>query len=89
MIAAAAQKTGRTRLARQALDITRQRLHHDQWPEYYDKRNGRLIGREARRFQIWTVAGFLSAQALLENPQHLQLVTHDFPTDEHPCHHTN
>jgi len=31
--------------------------------EYYDGKRGRLIGREARKFQTWTIAGFLAAQA--------------------------
>jgi len=79
LLAAAAQKTGRTHLATQAFDLARQRLPNDQWPEYYDSRNGRLIGRQARKFQTWTIAGFLSAESLLENPKHLQLVS--FPEE--------
>lgn len=78
LLTAAAQKTGRTQLAQQALDLARQRLPNDQWPEYYDSRNGRLIGRQARLFQTWTIAGFLSAQTLLEDPtKQLQLITFD------------
>jgi len=77
LLTAAAQKTGRTQLAQQALDLARQRLPNDQWPEYYDSRNSRLIGRQARLFQTWTIAGFLSAQTLLEDPKQLQLITFD------------
>ena len=76
-LAGAAQKTGRTELAETALDIAAQRLVKDEWPEYYDAKNGRLIGKEARKFQTWTIAGFLAAQELLENPKNLELISFD------------
>ncbi len=47
----------------------------DPKPEYYDARNGRLIGKEARKYQTWTIAGFLAAQELLENPKNLELIS--------------
>ena len=75
LLTAAAQKTGITELAAKALDLAKKRLPHDQWPEYYDSRCGRLVGRQARAFQTWTMAGFLSAKALLDDPTHLQLIT--------------
>ena len=75
LLTAAAQKVGRRELAERALAIACQRLLDDGWPEYYDGRNGRLIGKEARRYQIWTVAGFLGAQALLNNPDCPDLVS--------------
>jgi glycogen debranching enzyme len=77
MLSAAAQKTGRTNLAKAALEIAQRRLSEDEWPEYYDGTNGRLIGKEARKHQTWTIAGFLLAKALIENPEHLDLVSFD------------
>lgn len=71
LLAAAAQKTGRGAIAQRALNIAQKRLAQDQWPEYYDGKNGRLIGKEARRYQTWTIAAFLVAQALLDNPDYL------------------
>jgi Alkaline and neutral invertase len=51
-----------------------QRLIHDRWPEYYDGVNGRLIGRMARRYQTWSIAGILLAQEFLDQPQNLELI---------------
>ncbi len=77
MLAAAAQKTGRTNLGHRAIEIAQRRLSEDEWPEYYDGTHGRLIGKEARRYQTWTIAGFLLAQELMDNPNHLALVSFD------------
>lgn len=75
LLAAAAQKLGKPQLAQNAIALTQQQLQTDEWPEYYDGRQGRLIGREARKFQTWTIAGYLAAQTILEHPQHLQLIS--------------
>ncbi len=75
MLAAAAQKTGRTELLHRALAAFSNCLHRDQWPEYYDGKHGRLIGKEARKYQTWTIAAFLVANELLANPDHLALVS--------------
>ena len=75
MLVAAAQKTGRAELAHRALDLVDHCLHRDQWPEYYDGKHGRLIGREARKYQTWTIAAFLVAKELLANSDHLALVS--------------
>lgn len=56
------------------------RLAAEDWPEYYDGEKGNLIGKEARKYQTWSIAGFLLAQELLENPQYLALI--DFAFDE-------
>ena len=71
---AAAIKTDKIELAQRAIEITEERLEQDQWPEYYDGKSGRLIGKEARKFQTWTIAGYLAAKALLENPKNLNLI---------------
>lgn len=74
-LAAAGQKMGKTELVEKALSIAAERLVKDGWPEYYDAKNGRLIGKEARKFQTWTIAGFLAAWELLENPKNLDLIS--------------
>ena len=38
------------------------------WAEYYDGRTSRLVGREARRFQTWTIAGYIAAKTILAHP---------------------
>jgi len=47
-LTAAALKTGRAE--GNAVAIAQKRLQRDQWAEYYDGKQGRLIGREARKF---------------------------------------
>ncbi|MGJ3251162.1 MAG: glycoside hydrolase 100 family protein [Elainellaceae cyanobacterium] len=78
MLTAAARKMERAELAHHAIAIAERRLVDDQWAEYYDGPEGRLIGKEARRYQTWTIAGYLLAKELLANPDHLKLMTFDF-----------
>jgi glycogen debranching enzyme len=77
LLVAATLKTNREEIGRKALDIAANRLLKDEWAEYYDGRNGRLVGKEARKYQTWTIAGFLFAQELMDNPKHLALVSFD------------
>jgi hypothetical protein len=74
-LTSAALKTGKVELAHKAVAIAEQRLSEDQWLEYYDGRNGRLVGKEARKYQTWTIAAFLVSKMLLENPNHLSLIS--------------
>ncbi len=77
MLAAATLKVEHTSLTEQLReDIMKagNRLYQDQWPEYYDGGNGRLIGRMARRRQTWSIAGILLAQEFLDQPQNLSLI---------------
>lgn len=75
MLAAAAKKMDRGELAHHAIAIAERRLQQDHWPEYYDGPDARLIGKEARRFQTWTIAGYLLAKEFIANPEHLKLIT--------------
>ncbi|BAZ69044.1 putative invertase [Fischerella sp. NIES-4106] len=75
ILAAAAIKTKRVYLADRAIEIAQKRLKDDEWPEYYDGRTGRLQGKQARKYQTWTVAGFLLAKELIKNPSCLPLVS--------------
>lgn len=77
MLVAAAVKTDRTEIAKRAIELAEKRLFEDQWPEYYDGRNGRLMGKQARKYQTWTIAGFLVAKHLMANPDHLALFSFD------------
>lgn len=84
-LTAAALKTGKVELAYKALAIAEQRLSTDQWIEYYDGRNGRLLGKEARKYQTWTIAAFLVTRAMLENPDHLALISFTEDPDVTAC----
>jgi hypothetical protein len=85
---------GRADLAKKALQVAEKRLPKDNWPEYYDTRTGRLIGKQARQFQTWTIAGFLLSKLLLDNPEAVKILTFEedlllleamsCPIDSHP-----
>ncbi|MFQ4145740.1 glycoside hydrolase 100 family protein [Chlorogloeopsis sp. ULAP02] len=75
LFAAAAEKTGRVELAQRAIEIAESRLLRDRFPEYYDGKNGRLIGKEARIYQTWSIAGLLAAKEIIANPAYLDLIT--------------
>lgn len=77
MLAAAAVKTNKTGMARKAIEIAKARLSEDEWPEYYDGKKGRLIGKQARKYQTWTIAGYLLGKELIDNPDFLPLVSFD------------
>ena len=85
LLAAAAQKTDRDELAECAISIAASRLHKDKYPEYYDGLQGRLIGKEARWFQTWTIAGLLAAQDLLSNTRNIDLICFKDESMVLPC----
>ncbi|KAI9071503.1 hypothetical protein K1719_046546 [Acacia pycnantha] len=67
-------KMGRVKLAQKAVDLAEKRLPTDSWPEYYDTRTGKFIGKQSRLYQTWTVAGFLASKMLLKNPEMASLL---------------
>lgn len=67
-------KMGRTELAKKAINLAEKRLPADHWPEYYDTRTGKFIGKQARLYQTWSIAGFLTSKLLLENPEMASLL---------------
>eukprot|EP01018_Ginkgo_biloba_P026122 Gb_33908 [translate_table: standard] len=66
---AACIKMGRPDLARRAVSVAEKRISRDRWPEYYDTRTARFIGKQARLYQTWSIAGYLAAKMLLANPE--------------------
>eukprot|EP00250_Pteridium_aquilinum_P010168 c19191_g1_i3 orf=679-1014(+) len=65
----AAMKMKRADIAKRAVEVAERRLAKDKWPEYYDIRAGKLIGKQARLFQTWTIAGYIVSKQLLRNPK--------------------
>ncbi|PRQ32211.1 putative beta-fructofuranosidase [Rosa chinensis] len=61
-------KLDRPEIASKALRLAEKRISHDKWPEYYDTKRARFIGKQAQLYQTWTVAGYLVAKLLLDNP---------------------
>ena len=85
MMMAACQKMGREDLADRAMATAEIRLAKDDWPEYYDGKNGRLIGKASRKFQTWSVAGWLLAKLLRENPDCLNYICLSEDTEAIAC----
>ncbi|KAK8545863.1 hypothetical protein V6N13_141230 [Hibiscus sabdariffa] len=75
LLTAACIKTGRPQIARRAIDLAETRLLKDGWPEYYDGKLGRYVGKQARKFQTWSIAGYLVAKMMLEDPSHLGMIS--------------
>ncbi|KAL3520863.1 hypothetical protein ACH5RR_019012 [Cinchona calisaya] len=61
-------KMNRPEIAAKAVEDAEKRLSQDKWPEYYDTKKGRFIGKQSRLFQTWSIAGYLVAKQLLANP---------------------
>ncbi|MQL76826.1 hypothetical protein Taro_009224 [Colocasia esculenta] len=61
-------KMNRPEIAARAVEIAEKRIAKDKWPEYYDTRRARFIGKQARFYQTWSIAGYLAAKQLLANP---------------------
>jgi glycogen debranching enzyme len=85
LLTAAALKTNRRELINRALESVEKRLPQDQWPEYYDGQKGRLIGKEARTYQTWTIAAYLVTKTLLKNPENLSLFSFTTNLDSDAC----
>ncbi|XP_008781522.1 probable alkaline/neutral invertase D [Phoenix dactylifera] len=75
LLTAASIKTGRPQIARRVIELAETRLLKDGWPEYYDGKLGRYIGKQARKFQTWSIAGYLVAKMMLEDPSNLGMIS--------------
>ncbi|CAN8260261.1 unnamed protein product [Cochlearia groenlandica] len=67
-------KMGKLELAKKAVAVAEKRLKEDNWPEYYDTRSGRFVGKQSRLYQTWTIAGFLASKRLIEQPDKASLL---------------
>ncbi|MBE7566464.1 alkaline invertase [Acidithiobacillus thiooxidans] len=81
-LVAATIKAGRMDLAERAWQMVEPRLFADRWPEYYDGRLGRLVGRRANIGQVWSAAGLLLARYFLDEPGLLERLGFDETLDE-------
>ena len=70
-------KNNRPNIGRKALNIAAKSLVKDEWAEYYDGKNGRLVGKEARKYQIWTIASYLLAEELMADSQYLKWISYE------------
>lgn len=67
-LAVASIKMNRPEIAAKAVEVAEKRISRDKWPEYYDTKKARFVGKQARLFQTWSIAGYLVAKLLLANP---------------------
>ncbi|KAF9687934.1 hypothetical protein SADUNF_Sadunf02G0144800 [Salix dunnii] len=75
LLSAACIKVGRPQIAKRAIELAEQRMSKDGWPEYYDGKTGRYVGKQARKYQTWSIAGYLVAKMMVENPSNLLLIS--------------
>lgn len=68
-------KMKRPEIAQRAIEVVEKRISKDRWPEYYDLKTGKFIGKQARLYQTWSIAGYLVAKLLLRNPEVAQILT--------------
>ncbi|KAF3945209.1 hypothetical protein CMV_028403 [Castanea mollissima] len=61
-------KMNRPEVALKAVEVAERRISQDKWPEYYDTKRARFIGKQAQLYQTWSIAGYLVAKLLLANP---------------------
>jgi len=61
------------------------RLSNDNWPEYYDGKEGRIIGKEARELQLWTIAGYIIAYHILKEPERISIFAFEPEDGELSC----
>ena len=76
-LVAAAVKLERQDIAQKAIAVAAKRLPIDDWAEYYDGKNGRLVGKESRKFQTWSIASFLLAQEFIAEPEYIDWISHN------------
>lgn len=74
-------KMNRPDIAENAIKLVEKRISRDKWPEYYDTQRARFIGKQARLFQTWSIAGYLVAKLLLANPSAAKILINEEDTE--------
>ncbi|CAL1367099.1 unnamed protein product [Linum trigynum] len=70
-------KMNRPEIAERAVELVEKRISRDNWPEYYDTKRGRFIGKQSRLFQTWSIAGYLVSKQLLANPDSAKILMNE------------
>uniref|UniRef100_A0A0D9VGL3 Alkaline/neutral invertase n=1 Tax=Leersia perrieri TaxID=77586 RepID=A0A0D9VGL3_9ORYZ len=70
-------KMNRPEIAAKAVEVAERRLSVDKWPEYYDTKRARFIGKQSRLYQTWSIAGYLVAKQLLDKPDAARILWND------------
>ncbi|GER25556.1 neutral invertase [Striga asiatica] len=77
----ACMKLKRPEIAMNAIKVAEKRIARDRWPEYYDTKGARFVGKQARLYQTWSIAGYLVAKLLVEKPSAANILV-NFEDDE-------
>ncbi len=85
MLAAVSEKCGGDLLGADQMEKVSERLRGNDWPEYYDGKDGALVGKEARLKQLWTITGSMAACEILEHPETLSLFCFDWEDTSLSC----
>ncbi|BAF08926.1 neutral/alkaline invertase 3, chloroplastic [Oryza sativa Japonica Group] len=70
-------KMNRPEIAAKAVEVAERRIAIDKWPEYYDTKRARFIGKQSRLYQTWSIAGYLVAKQLLDKPDAARILSND------------
>lgn len=70
-------KAKRPEIAAKAIDLAERRLLRDKWPEYYDTKGARFIGKQSRLYQTWSIAGYLVAKLLIADPSAAKILINE------------
>ncbi len=73
-LAAASVKMKSTDHFKKVIKIAEEKLQADNYPEYYDGIHNRLIGKEARSRQTWSIAGYIIAKTLMREPEKINIL---------------
>ena len=73
-VTAASIKLNNTEHLSQMIKLMEKRLSKDNYPEYYDGVHNRLIGKEAKSRQTWSIAGYIIAKTLLREPEKVDML---------------
>lgn len=68
-------------IAENAIRIAERHISKDKWPEYYDTKHARFIGKQARLFQTWSIAGYLVSKLLLSDPSAVRILVNEEDID--------
>ena len=64
----------RPEIAAKAVETAEKQISRDKWPEYYDTKRARFIGKQAHLYQTWSIAGYLVSKLLLEDPSKAKIL---------------
>lgn len=67
-------KMNRPEIAAKAVNVAEKHISRDKWPEYYDTKRARFIGKQAHLYQTWSIAGYLVAKLLLADPSKARML---------------